>query len=652
MKMRKRPVILMAAIVAALLLLMTQGKTSVNAAQIPQSVVVIDNGEETVYSTLAAAVSAAQPGSVLQLTGDITETVTVAKDITLDLNGCSIDGTVTVANGNVLTVKDTATDDFTVAGGYGKIVTEGDAWADYGYIAIREDDGTSYHRLDLQICSANLRTSAAGVYYSSNFGGDEVVKDQIVTYGTALSLYKVPTAADLLTDSDEVSYTAFAGDSWICGEIGKANGTLLSGILKQSNPVADNAANAEMNIHSVSYVQLKDGTVVLGTPVAVNLRQLVEKIDTIFSTLSQPQVSALREMYATYKAVTEEWTIPNLMADATKPQFYGAQVNAAAGESVTVALSVKNNPGILGMLLSVEYDESVLTLTDTSNGEATSELTYQKPSRLVSGCNFVWYGSKTGDVVDGTVLMLTFRVADSAAAGTYPVKITYSSADTYDANYNPITATVSDGVVTVGGPPPVVTYTVIFRDYDGTVLKTETVEEGKAATAPAAPSRDGYEFIGWDKAFDRVTGNLVVTAVYEQEATGPKLYGSKVTASAGDTVTVTVSVKNNPGILGMLLSVKYDESVLTLVSTANGDATAALTYLEPSRLVSGSNYLWYGSKTGQITDGTVLTLTFKVADNASAGIYPIAVAYSSQDTYDAGYNPIIATVADGTVVIG
>jgi len=41
-------------------------------------------------------------------------------------------------------------------------------------------------------------------------------------------------------------------------------------------------------------------------------------------------------------------------------------------------------------------------------------------------------------------------VNNSAAAGTYPVKITYSAADTYDAGYNPITATVADGAVVIG----------------------------------------------------------------------------------------------------------------------------------------------------------------------------------------------------------
>ncbi len=57
-------------------------------------------------------------------------------------------------------------------------------------------------------------------------------------------------------------------------------------------------------------------------------------------------------------------------------------------------------------------------------------------------------------------------------------------------------------------------YTVTFKDYEGTVLKTEQVEYGKAATAPASPSREGYNFAGWDTDFSDIKGNLTVTAKY------------------------------------------------------------------------------------------------------------------------------------------
>jgi hypothetical protein len=61
----------------------------------------------------------------------------------------------------------------------------------------------------------------------------------------------------------------------------------------------------------------------------------------------------------------------------------------------------------------------------------------------------------------------------------------------------------------------IVKYTVTFVDWDGTELKKETVEYGKAATAPADPTRAGYRFTGWDNAFDHIIADLTVTAQYE-----------------------------------------------------------------------------------------------------------------------------------------
>ncbi len=60
-------------------------------------------------------------------------------------------------------------------------------------------------------------------------------------------------------------------------------------------------------------------------------------------------------------------------------------------------------------------------------------------------------------------------------------------------------------------------YTVVFKDYDGTVLKTENVEEGDSATAPNDPSREGYKFIGWNLDFSNVSSDLEVVAKYANE---------------------------------------------------------------------------------------------------------------------------------------
>ena len=57
-------------------------------------------------------------------------------------------------------------------------------------------------------------------------------------------------------------------------------------------------------------------------------------------------------------------------------------------------------------------------------------------------------------------------------------------------------------------------YTVTFMD-GKTVLKTEKVQHGSAATAPEVPKKDGKTFSKWDKPFDNVTSDLTINAVYD-----------------------------------------------------------------------------------------------------------------------------------------
>jgi hypothetical protein len=57
-------------------------------------------------------------------------------------------------------------------------------------------------------------------------------------------------------------------------------------------------------------------------------------------------------------------------------------------------------------------------------------------------------------------------------------------------------------------------FTVTFEDEDGKVLKEQTVAYGKPATAPLDPTRQGYEFTGWDKGFASITADITITAKY------------------------------------------------------------------------------------------------------------------------------------------
>jgi len=112
---------------------------------------------------------------------------------------------------------------------------------------------------------------------------------------------------------------------------------------------------------------------------------------------------------------------------------------------------------------------------------------------------------------DGTVLKTqTVNENTAAIAPAAPARAGYAFTG-WDKTFSNVT---SDLTVTALYEE-ITTYTVTFVDWNGTVLKTQTVNEGEAATAPANPSREGYTFTGWDKAFANVTSNLTVTALYE-----------------------------------------------------------------------------------------------------------------------------------------
>ena len=92
------------------------------------------------------------------------------------------------------------------------------------------------------------------------------------------------------------------------------------------------------------------------------------------------------------------------------------------------------------------------------------------------------------------------------------------------------------------------TYTVTFKDWDGKILKTQTVTEGAVALAPPNPTRDGYTFIGWDKGFTNVRSNLEVIAQYEENKTS-------VNINIGDTPLSKVYVGDKK-IVGIYLGNK------------------------------------------------------------------------------------------------
>lgn len=214
--------------------------------------------------------------------------------------------------------------------------------------------------------------------------------------------------------------------------------------------------------------------------------------------------------------------------------------------------------------------------------------------------------------------------------------------------------TIDAGYVGVS-EEPAATHTVIFKDWDGTELKRETVADGASATAPSDPIRAGYVFAGWDKSFTNVTADTIVTATYTVSAASPALKVSSITAAPGATkVTVMVSLENNPGFLTMALEMSFDSDVLTLTRVSNGADFTDYNFTGPKNKVSGCRAAWFSTDLPEeILDGDVMTLQFTVADNAASGRYPITISCPNDgSTLDGNKNVIALANAIGYITVG
>ena len=125
-------------------------------------------------------------------------------------------------------------------------------------------------------------------------------------------------------------------------------------------------------------------------------------------------------------------------------------------------------------------------------------------------------------------------------------------------------------------PHDIPTHTVTWKNDDGTVLKTDTVEEGLVPSyGEDNPTKDGgelykYEFRGWTPEVTAVTGDAVYTAAYGKKSkividdgiTNGTVSSDKEFAAQGETVTLTVTPEDGYRLKYINIE-KYDNTSVT-----------------------------------------------------------------------------------------
>lgn len=131
----------------------------------------------------------------------------------------------------------------------------------------------------------------------------------------------------------------------------------------------------------------------------------------------------------------------NSMA-ASSPTVYSPTVEATAGEEIRVPIYIKNNSGIVGWGLTLNYDENVLTPKSIEYGSSYGTVITGGMQNNIGGdavpgsINIFWAGS-SDETYNGIMFYAVFDVSASAV-GEIVIDISYSQADTFNENFEDI----------------------------------------------------------------------------------------------------------------------------------------------------------------------------------------------------------------------
>lgn len=269
-------------------------------------------------------------GIAVTLGCDQTKTVTLPYDINLvqkgyamtlvDLNGNHITGAL---DGSI-TVKDSKTDDYTVADGiYGTVPAATEIKAAPGYLAVTENGVTSFHKYEMVVTELVVNTEKVGITYKADFKGDEKVKSVVKEFGIALRAYNRPNATSIWVDADCKTHRAIPGAQWQTGSENTVKSVYVHNILAGDGvTLAQNKARAEVQIYGAAYIKQTDGTILVSDACNFSLKTAMQHMassDIWQNYLEEEERTALAGFYTAWQNVMQDWTgIDSIKAQASK----------------------------------------------------------------------------------------------------------------------------------------------------------------------------------------------------------------------------------------------------------------------------------------------------------------------------------------------
>ena len=152
-----------------------------------------------------------------------------------------------------------------------------------------------------------------------------------------------------------------------------------------------------------------------------------------------------------------------------------------------------------------------------------------------------------------------------------------------------------------------------------------------------------------------ITSAFSVTAFAADKG---KITVSSANAKAGDTVDITVSMTENPGIATADFEVKFDTAALTLTKVkdegfiSENDAQNA-GQAHSDQLVSPYHFSWCNdlAKANITKIGKMVTMSFKVSEKAKDGTYNITVDAKNVEIYDNDIKDVGFEFVNGAITV-
>ncbi len=129
----------------------------------------------------------------------------------------------------------------------------------------------------------------------------------------------------------------------------------------------------------------------------------------------------------------------------------------------------------------------------------------------------------------------------------------------------------------------------------------------------------------------------------------------KANQKRGDTFNVDISLRDNPGVMSMRLSLIYDDTVIKLTNVEYNAAIADDAEKPDDYSTVKSPFILYWENSNDVNyeeDGVFATVTFCVAEDAPIGnVCEISVVYDSDEVYDVNENNVSFEVISGKCIV-